>query len=195
MVMDLLTDRTLKLLHHIEKRKSKGYCDDMNYPSETAKVRSKILPYIKDSDVVIDIGCGTDLIVPHAFGVDSRDLPTVKLVTNDLANLKYKLPTIDMGKIAVVFSSHCLEHFSDITKAVDDWISLIKDGGYLALYLPDDRYYRNIDNPEHIHTFVMEVFMRWFQATFSDKMNIVECGPDVGPDRYSFYLIGQKKST
>src|SRR5260221_368954 len=175
-VISLLSNRALSLLSRIEKRKSKGLCNDM-YPSETAKIRDKVIKYIKDTDMVLDVGCGSDLVVPHAIGIDARDLPTVKHRIDDLSLIGLAYPQY-INSCDVIFSSHCLEHVPDDHGMLWSLGKLIKPGGILAIYLPDTRYYDDAWNVEHVHSYIYEVFLRWFERSFADRFQIIEHGPD-----------------
>ena len=52
-----------------------------------------------------------------------------------------------------MFSSHLLEHLSEPLKALIEWARVIKDGGHLVLYLPDEDQYPKVGepgaNPDH----------------------------------------------
>lgn len=167
--------------------KSKGCCNEA-FPSETAKIRSKIQKYLTGE--IIDIGCGQDIVKPGAFGIDARPFPHTSFVTHTLYGLPQMLPE-KAGRADVVFSSHTLEHIPDDHLAIREWAHFLKVGGHLILYLPDTRYYDDVWNAEHIHSYIYEVFIRWFQMSFN-FLRLVEHGPDVGPDRYAFYLVAQK---
>jgi hypothetical protein len=84
-----------------------------------------------------------------------------------------------------------LEHLADDYGAIIEWTKMLKVGGYLVLYLPDDRWYNNIGNLEHVRQYTFPVFMRWFKMGFQN-LKIVSAGEDYGDDRYSFYLVSQK---
>ena len=156
--------------------------------SETSKIRHIMLPYCQG--VTLDVGCGPDKIKPDALGVDLRPLPYVDIVA-DISNLHEELLKQGYENVDTVFSSHCLEHLKDDQAALHSWISILKKGGYLCLYLPDDRFYDNRSNPEHLSYYTYFDFMNMFHDTFP-FMKVIKSGPHVGPDKYSFYLIAQK---
>ena len=61
-------------------------------------------------------------------------------------------------KVDYVFSSHCLEHITDWMKTLDFWISHIKSGGVLFLYLPDwTQDYWSYGNHKHVNIFAPEL--------------------------------------
>jgi len=158
------------------------------YISETQKIRPKIEKYLFGE--VADIGCGHDPVVPNAFGIDCRSFPHVKLLTKRLDQLSVENPAL-VERFDVVYSSHCLEHFSNDVDAINDWCKLIKRDGFLILYLPDDRYYRNDLNPEHLHRYYYHDFMREFMPRFQ-FLHILDSGEDIGDDRYSFFVVAKK---
>jgi 2-polyprenyl-3-methyl-5-hydroxy-6-metoxy-1,4-benzoquinol methylase len=155
------------------------------YVSETQKIRPVVEKYCHGS--VVDIGCGDDLIVPSAVGVDVRKTSKSQIITD-----KFKtLSTVLNQRFDTVFSSHCLEHIDNDVMAVRDWISLLNDGGHLILYLPSDDHYDNKSNPDHLHWYKHESFIAWFGHYFP-HMNIIDHGMDIGEDKYSFYLVAKK---
>jgi len=82
----------------------------------------------------IDVGCGR-WPFPGAIGVDL-----------ELGGDAMDLPG---GEFDFVFSSHCLEHLINPIAALKHWITRIRPGGVLFLYLPhpDMAYWL----PQHCH--------------------------------------------
>ena len=157
----------------------------MGYSNEAEKILPKIEKYLTGK--ILDIGCGERKVVPYAEGVDIRPLDGV-------GHVMKITPQMEMAftdRYETVFSSHCLEHVVDDTGVLRAWIQLVKPGGHLVLYLPDAKHYDNRENIEHFQSYEYEVFMRWFKESFPN-MTVVEEGPDVGDDKYSFYLVAQK---
>jgi SAM-dependent methyltransferase len=56
-------------------------------------------------------------------------------------------------EVDYIFSSHCLEHVPNWVNTLDHWISKLKDGGVLFLYLPDksQKYWLPWNNRKHNH--------------------------------------------
>ena len=163
------------------------------YSSETQKIRPTALKYIKDGDVVYDFGCGGDKIVPEAIGVDfphrlaKRPFIAIKN-PNSIYDLDIKPQSAD-----VIYSSHFLEHIMFPAKMIGLWHEMLKKGGFLILYLPDDDKYDNASNPEHLHAWTHRSFVDIFKTAFSPSMlEIVDSKRDFGEDRYSFYLVARK---
>lgn len=161
---------------------------NIKYISETQKIRPIIQKYL--NGFIIDIGCGQDKVTPDAFGIDARKFPHTNYVTFDLYNLHKQLRRF-VGKVDVVYSSHVLEHIPDDIRAIREWSVLLKKGGYLILYLPDDRWYDNEANPEHLRSFTYPQFKRFIQRSFP-YLEVVESGEHHGYDKYSFYIVAKK---
>lgn len=157
----------------------------MTYSSETQKIRPRLERFCQG--LVLDVGCGNDLIVPGAKGIDGRALPTVWRVTQAIEALDLDLPDL-VGKCDAVFSSHCLEHLRDDHGALVSWARMLRPGGYLCLYLPDDQKYDNSKNPEHIQAYTRVSFLEKFQDL---PLALIESGDDHGDDRYSFWVVYQ----
>ena len=67
------------------------------------------------------------------------------------------LPIVD-GGIDYIFSSHCLEHLSNWISVLDYWITKIRPGGVLFLYLPDSSQgYWAFGNRKHVNIFTPEI--------------------------------------
>lgn len=173
----------------------------MSYGSEAAKVRDMphVMKYITGK--VLDMGCGPDKILMDAWGLDGRDLPGVNFMQSDPVTCVSN----DVGAdYDTVFSSHFLEHLPNQFEALCEWRICLKDGGHLVLYLPDGRHYDNKENPEHMIDMRYDDFIFWFKRCFCGEgkdfrgnhmpklFELVDSGMDVGPDRYSFYVIARK---
>lgn len=64
-----------------------------------------------------------------------------------------------------VFSSHCLEHLPNYVEAVEYWLSRIKSGGHLFLYLPNmevQDYWRPWNNRKHVHYLTPKIMDEFF---------------------------------
>lgn len=162
----------------------------MPYISETQKIRPIIQKYL--SGRVMDIGCGQDKVTPDAFGIDARKFPHTDFITLDLYGLDKQIPHL-RKQMDVVYSSHVLEHIPNDVAAINEWSKFLKIGGYIILYLPDDRWYDNEANHEHIRSFTYPQFLRFFKRAFQ-HLEIVESGEHHGEDLYSFYIVAKKKN-
>ena len=98
----------------------------------------------------IDIGYGGDLLSENCQGWDIEN--------GDAQYLKgIKDRTFDF-----VYSSHLLEHMADPSGALKNWWRVLKEGGYLILYLPHRDLYEKKKtlpsrwNLEHRHYFLID---------------------------------------
>lgn len=110
---------------------------------EVAKCRFDVVPYMKGD--CLDLGCGPSKCFPHFVGIDSRkdtelfNVPIKPDITRDVTDLKI----FATGAWDLVFSSHTLEHIEpeSVTKTLSEWMRVLKKGGHLILYLPDEDEY------------------------------------------------------
>jgi SAM-dependent methyltransferase len=98
----------------------------------------------------------------------------------------YNLPD---RKVDYIFSSHCLEHLPDWTKALDHWHDRLKLGGTMFLYLPhyDQAYWRPWNNRKHLHVFTAEIIADWLRD--HGYCNVFASGRDLN---HSFMVVGEK---
>lgn len=98
----------------------------------------------------IDIGSGDDLLqLPDGPTVASWD------ITQGDAMLMESCPN-DCNDF--VYSSHCLEHLTDVPLALKNWVRILKPGGFLYIVVPDFVFYEkccfpSIFNSDHKNTF------------------------------------------
>lgn len=116
--------------------------------SETSKCRARLAPFCVGSG--LDIGFGGDAIVPHAITMDMPKPYTsvggaAQQLSGDCRNLYWFRP----GFLDFIFSSHLLEDFDYMTQAkiLKEWLRVLRIGGRVVLYQPDERRYR-----EHCRT-------------------------------------------
>jgi len=125
-----------------------------------------------------DIGfCKEEWKLPGAIGIDKTE-------EYDANNL----PCMD-GTMDFIYSSHCLEHVDNWIETLEYWISKIKNGGILFLYLPDfsQKYWRPWNNKKHRHCFTSEIMKMFLQ---DHKMkNIICSGVDLNN---SFMVVCEK---
>jgi hypothetical protein len=104
-----------------------------------------------------------------------------------------RIGDIPDGSQDYVFSSHCLEHISEWESALDIWISKLKNGGILFLYLPHPSCKLwHMSNPMIVN---MHVWVPTYEviAGALQKRDIKIIDKDEGPDHfYSFFVCGRK---
>jgi predicted SAM-dependent methyltransferase len=126
-----------------------------------------------------DIGfCNDEWKFPGAIGIDSCDN------TNEYT--AFNLPDVSVDYI---FSSHCLEHLPNWVDALDYWISRLKLGGTLFLYLPHKSqiYWRPYHNKKHIHCLDCDIIKDYLQ--YKKMINIFTSGVDLNN---SFAIMAEK---
>jgi ADP-heptose:LPS heptosyltransferase/predicted SAM-dependent methyltransferase len=121
---------------------------------ESAKVRFDLVPYM--SGRVLDLGCGVRKVYPTAIGIDNRvdaKLFGIQVKPDIAVDTCERMPFLADECADTVFSSHLLEHIVDYAAALKEWWRLVKPGGYLILYLPDEDEYPKVGepgaNPDH----------------------------------------------
>ena len=73
---------------------------------------------------------------------------------------------IEDNQYDFLHSSHCLEHMVDIKTALDNWIRIVKPGGFLIITVPDEDLYEmgiwpSRFNPDHKWTFTILKEKSW----------------------------------
>jgi ubiquinone/menaquinone biosynthesis C-methylase UbiE len=71
-----------------------------------------------------------------------------------------------------VRSSHCLEHMRNPSIAFDNWLRILKPGGYMICLIPDEDLYEQGEfpstfNPDHKHTFTIHKRKSWSQNSIN----------------------------
>jgi predicted SAM-dependent methyltransferase len=166
------------------------------FTTEAEKIRARVLPLLEGVEV-LDIGCGSKKVVPWALSVDSMDSRADHKANVDASSGELKALLGDR-LFQVVFSSHCLEHMrSPIVETIRHWLSFVKPGGHLILYLPDETAYQYnpgvpwLRNPEHHHLLTLQTFT-WYANQVQGVEFTIE--PDINPSesRYSFLCVMKK---
>jgi len=133
----------------------------------------------------IDIGCGTDPVLPDCLRFDKADGDA-----NEAS--QYVSDQFDY-----VYSSHCLEHMHDPRKTILDWWKLVRPGGHLFIVIPDEDLYEqgvfpSRFNDDHKATFTISKSRSWSLKSINvlDLANSLPDGQivslqlqDVGHDR------------
>jgi SAM-dependent methyltransferase len=169
--------------------------------TEAEKIRPRILSLLENKSV-LDIGCGSETIVPWALGVDdgSETLELPKGVIRAKISPDSISMAIALGgrMFDVVFSSHALEHMrTPILETLQWWLNFVKPGGYLLLYLPSEQHYvfdsnnPKRRNPGHHHFLTINTFT-WYLDQLTGVDFSVEPDIDLTHNRYSFLCIIRK---
>jgi predicted SAM-dependent methyltransferase len=164
--------------------------------SETSKVRKNLQKYCQGDG--LDIGYGGDPITPSSICIDLpesyakyRNYP--QHLHGDAQNLKW----FRDGVFDYVYSSHLLEDFEDTETVLIEWIRVLKQGGNLILFLPDEQSYRQYcrkkgktPNIHHIHDNFSLEYVKGILKKRDDVEIIYEKFPG---GIYSFELVLRKK--
>lgn len=70
------------------------------------------------------------------------------------------------ASVDFVHSSHCLEHMNDVYAAIENWIRVIRPGGYLIITVPDEDLYERGEwpsrrNSDHKWSFTLHKQKSW----------------------------------
>ncbi len=167
--------------------------------SETALCRPRLAPYCQG--IGLDVGFGGDPITPTSINVD---LPEPYARVGDAPTHLYHVELWNMvayGSDAwdYIFSSHLLEDFSypRNRQIIHEWRRLLKPGGLLVLYGPDQgRYAAHCEatgQPQNPHHFEPDFGLATFWLAVlnpTGPWEIVHKNPAV--DTYSWELVARK---
>jgi predicted SAM-dependent methyltransferase len=167
------------------------------YQSETSKCRPRLARYCTGYGV--DLGFGGDPITPAAIRVDS---PHPYAETGDapvqLGGDATLLHWFRDGVLDYVYSSHLLEDFPDTAAVLKEWLRVLKPGGRLIIFCPDEQTYREHcrktgqtynENHKHVDFSLQKVKQILLGI---DNVKIEHEAPLV--DIYSWELVVQKSN-
>ncbi len=124
--------------------------------NEASKIRWELVPYMRGR--ALDLGCGPYKVFPHFIGIDNghhEQAFGIKAQADVLVDTCEKLILIADESVDCVFSSHLLEHipYENVPEALGDWMRVLRKGGHLCLYVPDEDEYPRVGekgaNPDH----------------------------------------------
>ena len=120
----------------------------------------------------IDIGAGPDSIAQYY-----EFFPLMKSCRGwDMPDGDAELmESVEDNSFDFVHSSHCLEHMRSPDIALDNWIRILKPGGYLVCLIPDEDLYEqgvfpSTFNLDHKHTFTIHKRNSWSKKS----INLIE---------------------
>lgn len=167
------------------------------WPSETSKCRERLAPFCTGYGV--DLGFGGDPIVPHAIRVDMvRPYTDVGSESVQLGGDAARLPWFTDGALDFVYSSHLLEDFDDTETVLREWLRVLRVGGRLIIFCPDEQAFRahcartgQPYNQHHKHETFSLAFAKELLARIGGTRVVHEV-PLV--DIYSWELVAEKTS-
>jgi predicted SAM-dependent methyltransferase len=165
--------------------------------SETSKCRPRLAPYCTGYGV--DLGFGGDPIVPHAIGVDLPQPYThVGARPVQLGGDATRLTWFADGVLDFVYSSHLLEDFVAVGPVLAEWLRVLKPGGRLIIFCPDEQVFRRHCaatgqpyNEHHVHADFSLAFVKRELAALGQPHRIVHEVALV--DLYSWELVIEKR--
>lgn len=120
----------------------------------------------------IDVGCGNRKTTENCIGVDIL----VKGEKGKYGSVKNKESEADIctsgdnlhmfkdGELDFVVARHNLEHYVDVFKTLYEWQRVLKEGGIMAIVLPDETSINTIKlDVTHKHAFTPESFKKYIK--------------------------------
>jgi ADP-heptose:LPS heptosyltransferase/predicted SAM-dependent methyltransferase len=110
---------------------------------ESSKIRWELVPYMLGR--CLDLGCGPWKVFPHFVGVDNGH-HWGTMGADVAVETAEDLSIFATQSHDCVYSSHLLEHIppENVTACLQEWMRVLKNGGYLVLYLPDEDEYPKV---------------------------------------------------
>lgn len=140
---------------------------------------------MENSKIIYDLGCSTNKTIPEAIGVDIRE--GVTDIAADIHSLPFEQYSAD-----IIISRHSIEHLLDPTKAMKEWIRVLKPGGKMVIILPDHEYINTMDDlysrGQHLHAYTRESFCN-FLSLFPELV-VTKC--ETVLDNWSFGTVAYK---
>ena len=148
------------------------------------------------SGMVLDIGCGPDLVVEHAQPFDEEH--------GDANNI---LDYIAEESMDCVHSSHCLEHMYDPVQCLQGWWKCVRPGGFMITVVPEENLYEQHlwpprFNKDHKSTFRLGGKKSWSPVSFDvlelhknlPNIEIIQADiHDLNYDRELIFPLGAKE--
>lgn len=186
-----IKDRLRPQWHAIKRRLN----PTRRWPSETSKCRARLSPYCTGDGV--DLGFGGDPITSSAIRMDMpNQYGTVGQFPSQLSGDAARLFWFADGVLDYVFSSHLLEDFQDTESVLREWLRVLKPGGRLIIFCPDEQRFRahcsrtgQPYNPHHVHAHFSLYYVKDLLARIGGTRLVYE-NPDV--DLYSWDLVVEK---
>lgn len=109
--------------------------------SETSKCRARLAQYC--TGYGLDLGFGGDPITPSAIRVDlAAPYTSVGEFPVQLGGDASNLYWFNDKALDFIYSSHLLEDFIDTKSVLAEWLRVLKPGGVLVIFCPDEQIFR-----------------------------------------------------
>jgi SAM-dependent methyltransferase len=141
--------------------------------------RSYILQIVKKlskNKSILDIGCSTGVLLndlknigfceKNLYGIDISQKAITSCKNSGIRNafvMDGQEITLNK-KMDVIIASDCLEHIKEDTKALENWYSLLKDGGLLIVFVPAYKTLWSEHDEVNMH------FRRYTRRELRDKL-------------------------
>lgn len=163
--------------------------------SETSKCRQRLAPFCDGYG--LDLGFGGDPITESAIRMDfPKPYTNVGKYPVQLGGKAENLYWFRDDVLDFVYSSHLLEDFFDTEAVLREWLRVLRKGGRLVVFCPDEQRFRKHCaetgqpyNPAHVH----EHFSLGFVKKILDKIGqtkVIYEKDEV--DIYSWDLVCEK---
>lgn len=134
--------------------------------SETAVCKERLAPFCVGDGV--DVGFGGDPIKPDTICMDlPKKYSNAGTMNQHLHGDCRCLYWFKDNVLDYVYSSHVLEDFSETKEIILEWLRVIKPGGNLVLFLPDEQLYREFckltnqrGNQHHVYSNFSFIFLK-----------------------------------
>ena len=134
--------------------------------SETSKCRARLAPFCVGYG--LDLGFGGDPITPHAIRMDMpQPYTNVGSYPVQLGGDAHNLHWFRDDSLDFIYSSHLLEDYEDTESVLKEWLRVLKPGGRLIIFCPDEQVYREYCkktghpyNPHHKQEFFSLNFVK-----------------------------------
>lgn len=167
--------------------------------AESLKIRHLIVPYTRGRG--LDVGCGPWKAYDHFIGVDNFDEWGGMDWRPDVISDADDLSLFAAESLDYVYSSHLLEHIEEPAKVLEEWWRVLRPGGHLVLYLPDEDEYPKVGedgaNPDHRWNVNYDAVVGMMKAIGSwDLVEFEKRNGDFGPgsdrNEYSLFFVFKK---
>lgn len=161
---------------------------------ESRKIRWEIVPYTRGRG--LDIGCGIQKTFQHFIGVDNGTDSQLfgHAISPDVRTNADDLSIFASESLDFCFSSHLLEHFpyERVPDTLKEWMRVIKVGGYLVLYLPDEDQYPNVGEAGSNSDHKWNVNQDRVLDAMPDGFDLIDYQVRSEEDEYSLYFVFKK---